>query len=161
VNARQREYIRTMSLLSPTPEPSNKYKAMTYAGFALFFTLLTVLYFTFRYYPEKKATERFLDTVAAGKMREAYQLWKPAPSYAIGDFMADWGPEGYYGPVKSYEIVKATARKGANGVIVSVLVSPYSPMPDKSDLEKSRRTKPLNLWVNSDDKSFSFPPSFQ
>jgi hypothetical protein len=33
-------------------------------------------------------------------------------------------------------------------------------MPDKNDLEKSRRTKPVNLWVNSADKSFSFPPSF-
>jgi len=45
-------------------------------------------------------------------------------------------------------------------VILTIEVSPYSPMPDKSDVEKSRRTKQLNVWVNSDDKSFSFPPSF-
>jgi len=149
-----------MSLLSPPPEPSYKYKAMTYAGFALLFALLTVLYFTFRYYPEKRAAERFLDTLVAGNPRQAYGLWKASPSYSIGDFMADWGPEGYYGPVKSYAIVKATARKGANGVIVTVQVSPFSPLPDKTDVEKSRRTKQLSLWVKSDDKSFSFPPSF-
>jgi len=62
--------------------------------------------------------------------------------------------------VKSYSIVKAHAEKGANGVILTVEVSPFSPMPDKNDVEKSRRTKQLNLWVKSDDKSFSFPPSF-
>src|SRR5215467_13653007 len=111
-----------MSLLSPPPEPSNKYKAITYAGFGIFFALVTVLYFTFRYYPEKKATEHFLDTLVAGNTKQAYDLWKPSATYSMGDFMADWGPEGYYGPVKSYEIVKASSRKGANGVIVLVRV---------------------------------------
>ena len=149
-----------MSLLSPPPEPSYKYKALTYAGFTLLFAFVTVLYFTFRYYPEKRATERFLNTLVAGNPRQAYELWKPSPSYSIGDFMADWGPEGYYGPVKSYAILKASARKGSNGVIVTIQVSPFSPLPDKADVEKSRRTKQLSLWVKSDDKSFSFPPSF-
>lgn len=149
-----------MSLLSPPPEPSNKYKALTYAAFGVFFALVTVLYFTFRYYPEKRATEHFLNTLVAGNTKQAYELWKPSASYSMGDFTADWGPEGYYGPVKSYEILKASSRKGANGVIVTVRVSPYTPMPDKGDVDKSRRTKQLSLWVNSDDKSFSFPPSF-
>ncbi len=149
-----------MSLLEPTPEPSHKYKALTYTAFTLLFALLTVLYFTFRYYPEKRAAGHFLDALVAGNTNQAFQLWKPSESYKIGDFLADWGPEGYYGPVKSYAIVKATARKGANGVILTIQVSPFSPLPDKSDVEKSRRTKQLNLWVNSDDKSFSFPPSF-
>jgi len=62
--------------------------------------------------------------------------------------------------VKSYAIVKASAKKGANGVVVLVEVSPFAPMPDKNDVERSRRTKQVNLWVNSADKSFSFPPSF-
>jgi hypothetical protein len=149
-----------MSLLSPPPEPSNKYKALTYTGVALFIALAVVLYFAFRYYPEKRAAEHFLDALVAGNVKQAYELWKPSESYKIGDFMADWGPEGYYGPVKSYSIVKAASRKGANGVILTIEVSPFSPFPDKSDGEKSRRTKQLNLWVNSGDKSFSFPPSF-
>ena len=149
-----------MSLLSPPPEPSNKYKAVTYTGIALAIALITVLYFTFRYYPEKRATENFLDALIAGDTKHAYQLWKPSESYKFGDFLADWGPEGYYGPVKSYSIVKASARRGANGVVVLVEVSPYAPMPDRNDVEKSRRTKQISVWVNSGDKSFSFPPSF-
>ena len=149
-----------MSLLSPPPEPSNKYKALTFTGAALLVALGIVLYFVFRYYPEKKATEHFLNALVAGHEKQAYELWKPSESYKINDFMADWGPQGYYGPVKSYEIVKAESRKGANGVIITIEVSPFSPMPDKSDVEKSRRIKHLNLWVNSDEKSFSFPPSF-
>jgi len=149
-----------MSLLSPPPEPSNKYKAMTYTGVALAVALAAVLYFSFRYYPEKKAAEHFLDALVAGDTRRAYQLWKPTESYKFGDFLADWGPEGYYGPVKSYSIMKASAHRGANGVIVTLEVSPFSPMPDKNDVEKSRRTKQVSVWVNSDQKSFSFPPSF-
>jgi hypothetical protein len=149
-----------MSLFSPPPEPSNKHKALTYTGIALSVALAAVLYFTFRYYPEKRAAEHFLDALVAGNSRQAYELWKPSATYSLGDFMADWGPEGYYGPVKSYSIVKAASRKGANGVILTVELSPFTAMPDKNDAEKSRRTKHLDLWVNSDDKSFSFPPPF-
>ena len=149
-----------MSLLSPPPEPSNKYKVLTYTVAGLTVALAILLYFVFRYYPEKRAGEHFLDALVAGHEKQAYELWKPSESYKIGDFMADWGPEGYYGPVKSYSIVKAHSEKGANGVILTIEVSPFSPMPDKNDVEKSRRTKQLNLWVKSDDRSFSFPPSF-
>jgi len=149
-----------MSLLSPPPEPSNKYQAITYTGIALGLGLIAILYFTFRYYPEKKAAEHFLDALVTSDTKHAYQLWKPSESYKYGDFMADWGPEGYYGPVKSYSIVKATAGRGANGVVLLIEVSPFTPMPYRNDVEKSRRIKQINVWVNSSDKSFSFPPSF-
>lgn len=149
-----------MSLLSPPPEPSNKYKALTYTGVAIVIALAIVLYFTFRYYPEKRAAEHFFDALVAGDTNRAYELWKPSESYKVGDFLADWGPYGYYGPVKSYSIVKATATRGSNGVVVLVDVSPFSPMPDKNDVEKSRRTKQVSLWVNSNSKSLSFPPPF-
>ena len=149
-----------MSLLSPPPEPSNKSKVWTFTIAALTVALAIALYFTFRYYPEKKAGEHFLDALVSGNTNQAYQLWKPSESYGLGDFLADWGPGGYYGPVKSYSIVKADSKKGANGVILTIEVSPFSPMPDKNDVEKSRRTKQLSVWVKSDDKSLSFPPSF-
>jgi len=149
-----------MSLLDPTPAPSNKTKAFAFTAAALFVALVIVLFFAFRYYPEKKATEHFLDALVAGDTKHAYELWKPSSSYSYGDFMADWGPEGYWGPVKSYSILKASAKKGANGVIVLVEVSPFSPVPDKSDAEKSRRTKQAAVWVKSEDKSLSFPPPF-
>jgi hypothetical protein len=43
-------------------------------------------------------------------------------------------------------------------VAVEVAVSPFSPTPDSSDAEKSRRTKVVTVWMNTEDKSFSFPP---
>jgi len=76
-----------------------------------------VLYLTFRYYPEKRAAAHFLDALVAGNTNQAFHYGSLRRVTKIGDFLADWGPEGYYGPVKSYAIVKATARKGANGVI--------------------------------------------
>ena len=147
-----------MSLLSPPPEPSNKYKALTYTVAALTVVLAILLYFVFRYYPEKKATERFFDALVAGNTDLAYQLWKPNPTYALKDFLADWGPQGYWGPVKSYKIEHATAPKGSTSIDVTVKVSPYSPMPDPSDVEKSRKTRVVDLWIESSNKSFSFPP---
>jgi hypothetical protein len=149
-----------MSLLSPPPEPSNRPKAITFTVIALAVALAVVLYFAVRYYPEKKAAQHFLTALMAGDSRQAYQLWRPSESYKYGDFMADWGPDGYYGPVKSYSIVKTAEQKGANGVTITIDVSPFSPMPDKADVEKSRRTKQVNVFVKSEDKSFSFPPSF-
>jgi hypothetical protein len=117
-----------------------------------------VLFFTFRYYPEKRAASRFFDALVAGNTDQAYQLWKPGPSYTMKDFLADWGPQGYFGPVKSYEVVRAKSPLGANAVAVSVAISPFSPMPDASDVEKSRKTKVVSIWVLTSDKSLSFPP---
>lgn len=118
---------------------------------------IVALWFTFRYYPEKKAAEHFFDALVAGDTAKAYELWKPSPSYAMKDFLADWGPDGYYGPVKSYKILHADAPKSSNAIAVSADVSPFSPMPDVSDLEKSRKTKVVVVWVLAADKSFSFP----
>jgi hypothetical protein len=130
--------------------------AFTVAALAL--VAIVALWYTFRYYPEKKAAEHFFDTLVAGDTAQAYQLWKPAPTYAMNDFLADWGPQGYYGPVKSYKIIRAKAPSGSDAVAVSVDVSPFSPMPEISDLEKSRKTKLVEVWVQAADKSFSFPP---
>ncbi len=130
--------------------------AFTVAALAL--VVLAVLWFTFRYYPEKKAAQRFFDALVASNTSLAYELWKPAPSYTMKDFLADWGPEGYYGPVKSYSILRASSPLGANAVAVRVAISPFSPMPDASEVDKSRRTKVVSVWVLISDKSLSFPP---
>ncbi len=90
--------------------------AFTIAAFAV--VAIVALWFTFRYYPEKKATERFFDALVAGDTAKAYQLWKPGPTYAMKDFLADWGPQGYYGPVKSYKILHAKAPSGSNAIAV-------------------------------------------
>jgi hypothetical protein len=46
----------------------------------------------------------------------------------------------------------------ANSVVVEIAVSPFSPMPDAADAEKSRRTRVVTVWMNTETKSFSFPP---
>jgi len=77
------------SLLSPPPEPSNKYKVMTYTGAGILLALAVALYFMFRYYPEKRAAEHFLEALVENNTKQAYQLWKPSESYKYGDFLAD------------------------------------------------------------------------
>ena len=146
-----------MSLFNPPAAKPDKSRAMAFTVAALSVVAIVLLWFTFRYYPEKRAAEHFFDALVAGDTAHAYQLWNPSQSYAMKDFLADWGPEGYYGPVKSYKIIHATAPKGSNAVSVSVDVSPFSPMPDASEIEKSRKTKVVEVWIQAKDKSFSFP----
>jgi len=148
-----------MSLLNPPPASENKSNAMKYTMIAVAMAAIIGGWFLFRYYPEKRAVDHFFDALVAGDTSHAYQLWRPSESYKMGDFLADWGPNGYYGPVKSYEILRATSQKGANGVTVNVAVSPFSPMPSGNDPEKSRRTKTIPLFVDTGSKSISFSPN--
>jgi hypothetical protein len=150
-----------MLLDAPADKTATKSRALAFTIAALALVALAVLWFTFRYYPEKKAAGRFFDAVVAGDMTRAYQLWKPGPSYQMNDFVADWGPTGYYGPVKSFKILKAKSPAGASGVIVTAEISPFSPLPDKNDGERSRKTRIVQIWVEAGDKSLSFPPNFQ
>jgi hypothetical protein len=127
-------------------------------GVVLAVALAVALYFTFRYYPEKRVTKEFFSALVRGDTSKAYALWKPTQSYRMDDFLADWGPKGYYGPVKSFKIMGAKEPKKSNSVEVNVAISPYAPLPDDSDGEKSSKTKVVTLWISPDDKSFSFPP---
>jgi hypothetical protein len=148
-----------MALLEPPVETSSKTRHLKFVAGALVLLAAVVLYLTFRFYPEQRAVQRFFDALVAGDVKTAYQLWKPSSSYRMQDFLTDWGPYGYYGPVKSYKIIKISAPKdSSNSVAVEVAVSPFSPMPDASDAEKSRRTRVVTVWMNTEDKSFSFPP---
>jgi hypothetical protein len=146
-----------MSLIDPPADKPDKSRAMAFTIAALAVVAIVALWYTFRYYPEKKAAERFFDALVVGDTAKAYQLWKPSPSYAMKDFLADWGPQGYYGPVKSYKVIRAKAPSSSNAVAVSVEISPFSPMPDISDTEKSRKTRVVEIWVLAADKSLTFP----
>lgn len=147
-----------ISLLEPEVEKPRKSRVMAFTVAALALTLAIVLWFTFRYYPEKKAAAHFFDALVAGDTNKAYELWKPSATYRISDFTADWGPGGYYGPVKSYKIMGAKAPRKSDSIEVDVAISPFSPMPDPSDGEKSRKTRVVPLWILPSDKSISFPP---
>lgn len=150
-----------MNFLEPEPaavQKQSKTRRLVLAAAALLAAILLLAWYLFRFAPEKRAVEQFFDALAAGDMARAYQLWKPGPTYKMEDFLADWGPNGYYGPVKSYRIESASAPAGASGVIVSVEISPYSPFSAPEDVDKSRRTRRVRLWVETKDKSLSFPP---
>jgi hypothetical protein len=64
-----------MSLLEPPVEKPQKSRAMAITIVALVFTLAVVLWFTFRYYPEKKATANFFDALVTGDTNKAYEFW--------------------------------------------------------------------------------------
>lgn len=146
------------SLLNPPVVKPEKSRAMAFTISALVLVLAATLFFTLRYYPEKKAASRFFDALVAGDTQKAYEIWKPTESYTMKDFLADWGPSGYYGPVKSYKIMGAKSPRHSKSVAVDVAISPFSPLPDSSDAEKSAKTRVVPLWVMPGDKSLSFPP---
>jgi len=139
-------------------------KVRRYIITALAFVGLVALgcWYLLRYHAEKSAVRHFLSTAAAGKMDEAYRIWKPSGTYSFKDFNDDWGPNSYYGPVKSFRIEGAQEIKcgvGApTGAVVTVEVSPYDTFPSNSDAEKQSKTKEVRLWIQYDDHSFSFPP---
>src|SRR5215469_11290656 len=145
-----------MTLFDAPAAKPHKSRVMPFTISALVLVALVVLFSVFRYYPEKKAASNFFDALVAGDANKAYALWKPTSSYEMKDFLADWGPSGYYGPIKSYKIDRTKSAAGASGVAITVSLSPYSPMPDPSDAEKSRKTKTVSIWVEKGDKSFSF-----
>ena len=149
-----------MGLLdSSSEEPRSKLRRYVITALALAALLTLGVGYVFRFYPEKKATERFFDALVGGDTQRAYQLWKPQPTYSYQDFLEDWGPSGYYGPVKSYRIEAAESPKhGGSGVIVVIEISPYQPFPGDNDAAKNRQTREVRLWVERSDKSLSFPP---
>ncbi len=149
-----------MGLLDSTAEePRSKLRRYAISSLALALLLALSLWYLFRFYPEKQAVERFLDALVVSDTQRAYQLWKPQASYSYKDFLEDWGPSGYYGPVKSFHIETAlNPPGGGSGVIVVVEVSPDQPFPAESDAAKQRRTKEVRIWVERSDRSLGFPP---
>lgn len=147
-----------MSLLDPPIEKPKKSRVLAFTIAVVVLAAAGFLYFTFRYYSEKKVAARFFDALVAGDTAKAYELWKPSASYKMTDFLADWGADGYYGPVRSYKIMSAQEPRKSNSISVNVALSPYSPMPDATDAVKSSKTRVVTLWVMPSDKSITFPP---
>ncbi len=149
-----------MGLLDTTSEePRSKLRRYGISGLVLALLAALSVWYLFRFYPEKRAVEHFLDALVASDTQRAYQLWKPSTSYSYKDFLDDWGPTGYYGPVRSFHIEAAmNPPGGGSGVIVAIELSPYQPFPADNDAAKNRRTKEVRIWVERGDKSLGFPP---
>jgi hypothetical protein len=117
------------------------------------------LAYQLRFHTEERTLRHFMDAVVAGKMDEAYRIWKPSETYSFKDFLEDWGPDGYYGPIKSYHLEHIEKNKpNASGVVATIELSPYQPFPDDHDAAKQSKTKEVRLWVEFKDQSLGFPP---
>lgn len=148
-----------MSMLDGIEEPRPS-KVRSYVIMALAFIIVGggSLWYVLRFHTEKTTVHYFMKAVVAGDMEQARTIWKPSSGYTMKDFLEDWGPDGYYGPIKSFNVKDTNHPVGASGVIVIVEVSPYQPFPDKDDSLKQSKTKEINLWVQFKDESISFPP---
>lgn len=149
-----------MRLLFDTPQAEHRSsKIRRYVITAIVFVAIVfgTTWYLLRYYKEKDAVREFLSEVAAGKMQQAYQTWKPSASYSFKDFMEDWGPTGYYGPVRTYRIERTTRRSDSNYLDVIVEVSPYKPYPT-DDPAKQRKTQEVDIGVRLSDHQLSLPP---
>ncbi len=110
-----------------------------------------------RYYKEKDTVRHFLNEVASGNMRQAYQAWRPEASYSFKDFLDDWGPNGYYGPVRSFRIEKTVRRSDSNYLDVIVQVSPEKTFQGTDD-GKPDTSHEVDIGVRFGDQKMSFPP---
>jgi hypothetical protein len=99
-----------------------------------------------------------MNAVVTGNMQQAYKIWKPEQSYSFKDFLDDWGPNGFYGPVRSFRVKDSERPKEGSAIAVKVEISPYQPFPDDDDALKQSKTKQVILWVELKDQSISFPP---
>jgi hypothetical protein len=107
---------------------------------------------------QEQVVENFLNALVSGDFQHAYELWQPTESYSLKDFEDDWGLNGYYGPVKSFQIDSAfEPRRSSSDVAVRVLISPYHPFPKNDPVEQSK-TKQVVIWVNRDNHSLSMGP---
>ncbi|MGD0543365.1 MAG: hypothetical protein ABSB65_03045 [Candidatus Acidiferrales bacterium] len=153
-----------MGLFDSTEEhpPS---KVLRYIITGVVFIVLIVLFaaYELRFHTEEKTIRYFMDAVVAGKMDEAFRIWKPAESYSFKDFLEDWGPDGYYGPIKSYHLehmerLPDASGGASSGVVATIELSPYQPFPGDNDAAKQSKTKEVKIWVEFRNQSLGFPP---
>jgi hypothetical protein len=140
-------------------EPKSKALRYVVSGIALAAMLAGAVWYFLRFAPEKHTVERFMDAVVAGDTQQGYKIWHANPSFTYQDFLAFWGPKGFYSPMKTYRIESAEVPpKGGSGVVVVVELSAYSPFPKPEETVKFGQNQEVMLWVERSDQSLSFPP---
>ena len=148
-----------MGLLdSDSEDPQSKMRRYVILGLVAVVALAVIGLYVTRYSGEKRVVRQFFDTLVQGDTEAAYRLWQAKPTYAYKDFVDDWGPTGFYGPVKSYQIITAQRPGGASGVVVVVEVSPFAPFPSDTESEKLQKNKEVKIWVERETKALSFAP---
>ena len=116
---------------------------------------LAVVLWVNRYWPERRAADKFFAALERQDFETAYGLyfadpdWKQHPQkhsqYAYNEFWQDWGPGGQWGLIKNYRIYgESPCPGGSSGVVVDVVVN--------------RRAEHAQIWVEKSDKTISTPP---
>jgi hypothetical protein len=138
----------------PDPRRERRKRLIIIGAIALI-VVAAVLFWLFRYWPQRHVASEFFSALQKGRYEEAYGMWLADPQwkqhpqkyseYTYGAFYNDWGPPGEYGKVNSFHIDCASAApRGGNGTIVLVTVN--------------RRAEPAKLFVSDGDKSISYWP---
>jgi hypothetical protein len=94
-------------------------------------------------YPEEHAVSRFLQDIQRRDYQTAYHLWQPVSTYSFDDFMRDWGPQGDYGQIREFDLLRSTSAS-SDTVTVTVMVN--------------QRTPALKLLVDKRTKGLAFSP---
>ncbi len=117
-----------MGLLDATRNIRHQKRCLCDHRAGIFGLIGGTVWWMLRFHTEKVTIHHFMEAVVSGKMQRAYQIWQPVASYTFNDFVReDWGPDGYYGPVKSYHIKKAEMpRGGSSSAEITLEISPYS-----------------------------------
>jgi len=150
-----------MGLMDATeydPRPAQRRNRMILIAIVIVI-FAVILYFIFRYYPEKKVVDRFLQTLEQKNFEAAYGVyfndpdWKQHPQnhkeYTLNQFVLDWGPSGDYGVITSHHVDCATEPhksgfQSASGVIVVVTIN--------------NRAESTSLWVEKKSKTITLSP---
>lgn len=140
------------------PRPAKRRRLLA-AIFALLATVALTLWLSLRYWPEKRAVDRFFHAIEDGNLDQAYGLytgdvsWPQHPdghrNYTPEQFRRDWGPSGDYGAITSHHVECVTdppkrTSGSASGVIVVVTIN--------------RLSERRSLWVEKDSKSITLSP---
>jgi hypothetical protein len=142
----------------PPPSKAPRYIIIAILAVAAIYLLTIFISHEILLRHEEQVVESFLNAVVSGDLQHAYQIWQPTESYSLKDFEDDWGPNGYYGPIKSYRVMSAfEPRRSSSDVAVRVLVSPYQSFPANDSPEQSK-TKEVVIWVNRNTHSLSLGP---
>ncbi len=137
-------------------EPNSKARRYALTGSFFVLALVATIWYFLRYQTEKDTVRTFMEAVTRSDFKAAYALWKPVDpaNYPFEEFLKDWGPDGYYGPVRSFRIsAAAMPKRTASGVIVVV-----ETCPEAQFRNDPARNKEVHIWVERHDQSMSFPP---
>ena len=150
-----------MGLLDATeydPRPAQRRNRMILIAIVIAIFAI-ILYFIFRYYPEKRVINHFFEAIEHKDFDAAYGIyyhdpdWKQHPGkykdYTLNQFVLEWGPSGDYGPIASHHVDCATEPhksgfQAASGIIVVVTIN--------------KRAESTSLWVEKKSKTITHSP---